>query len=215
MSEKEHYFDPKYMRRERLLAYIDQISAILKYTQRTDSILEVGKGNGYLSHFISVYLKMELKSLDISPELQPDYCGDISHKDLSLPDKFDIGLCFEVLEHIPLARVPVAVANLKNHVRKYIIFSVPDTNFFIQMKMNILWLLYTPLSLTFSVARLMANRKTLGLGHQWEIGIRQGNQRVTKNRLLKHVLHDFEVLEDFRGREFPGHHFFIIRGSDI
>jgi SAM-dependent methyltransferase len=214
MSEKEHYFNPEYMRRERLLAYIDQISAILKYTQQADSILEVGKGNGYLYHFISTYLKLNVKSLDIASDLQPDFCGDISSEDLSLPDKFDIGLCFEVLEHLPLTQVPVALANLKKYVRKYIILSVPDTNFFIQMKMNILWLLYTPLSLTFSFARFMANRKMLGSDHQWEIGIRQGNQRVTKKYLLKYVLSDFEVLEGFRGREFPGHHFFIFRGSD-
>ncbi len=215
MSEKAHYYKPEYLRRERLQAYIDQITVIREYSSPQDSILEVGKGNGYLSHFISNYLEQPVKTLDISPELEPDYCGDISSPNFILPEKFDIGVCFEVLEHIPLTQVPTAIQNLQNQVRNYVIVSVPDTNFFVQFKLNILWLLYSPLAFTLSVPRFLANRKTAGADHEWEIGIKKGNggKRVSKKILLREFLTGSECVQNFRGREFPGHHFFVFRGS--
>ena len=59
MAPKDHYFNREYMRAERLLSYIDQLSILSKVSHPSDSILEVGKGNGYFSHFIMAPLKSE------------------------------------------------------------------------------------------------------------------------------------------------------------
>ncbi|MEJ2636678.1 MAG: methyltransferase domain-containing protein [Calditrichia bacterium] len=213
MENKKHYYNCAYMRRERLQAYIDQINAVARWSEAKDSILEVGKGNGYLSHVLSAYYSMRIKSVDIDPNLQPDFIADISSPEFVLPETYDVALCFEVLEHIPWEKIATVIDNLLGQVRHDLIISVPDANFFFQLKLNIFWLLFTPLNLTLSFPRILRNRTTLGSGHHWEIGIKNNGKPVTKKQLIHDVLGVENLVEEYRGREFAGHHFFILRGK--
>ncbi len=213
MEEKQHYFNQTYMRRERLQAYIDQIDAVNRFGTDSRTFLEIGKGNGYLSHVLTSYYSRTVKTVDIDPALKPDYLLDISSPEFSLPETFDIALCFEVLEHVPWDSLPLAVDNMLRYVRNYLIVSVPDANFFAQAKMNLFWLLFTPLSFTISIPRFMKNRTTLGSDHQWEIGIQKAGKPVRKQDLIRDIFGEKNLADDYRGREFAGHHFFILRGK--
>ena len=214
MSEnRNHYYSPEYMRPERLQAYIDQVRTIRSFTDPDDKILEIGIGNGYLSNVLKNYYCYSVTTLDVNQDLQPDLCADITASDFRLAEKYDIGLCFEVLEHLNWQDLSLAISNLTRHIRKFLLVSVPDTNFFVQSKLNVLWLKLTPLNLTLTIPRFLNNKQTIGKGHQWEIGIYQGDDRVTHRKLISDIFGSTNVVSDYRGREFPGHHFFIIKGQ--
>jgi len=115
IEEKEHYFNREYMHPGRLLSYIDQLSVLSKLSDPSDSILEVGKGNGYFSHFVQTYFNQIVKTVDIVPELKPDFFADISSSEFNLPTTFDIGVCFEVMEHIEWDRLNIVVDYLELH----------------------------------------------------------------------------------------------------
>jgi hypothetical protein len=213
IAPKNHYFNREYMRSERLLSYIDQLTVLSKFSIHSDTILEVGKGNGYFSHFIQTYFNQTVRTVDIVPELKPDYCVDISSKEFILPTTFDIGVCFEVMEHIEWERLGIVVDNLRKYVKKYLIISVPDANFFLQFKINRLLFKYIPLNLTVSIPRFLKNRSTIVNSHFWEIGIYHSNRRITNKILISEVLGIENVLSHYRGRHFPGHHFFVLKGN--
>jgi 2-polyprenyl-3-methyl-5-hydroxy-6-metoxy-1,4-benzoquinol methylase len=213
IAPKNHYFNREYMRSERLLSYIDQLAVLSKFSIHSDTILEVGKGNGYFSHFIQTYFNQTVKTVDIVPELKPDYCVDISSKEFILPTTFDIGVCFEVMEHIEWDRLNTVVENLRKYVKKYLIISVPDANFFLQFKLNRLFLKYIRLNLTISIPRFIKNNATIVDSHFWEIGINHSQRMITGKILIDEVFGSENVLSHHRGRQFPGHHFFVLKGS--
>lgn len=212
MEPKTHYFNREYLRRERLLAYVDQISLVTKYADPGDSILEIGKGNGYLAHFLCTYLNHPVSTLDISPELEPDICADITDPDFQLDQLYDLGLCFEVFEHIPWEKLSAAAENIKRWVKKYVLISVPDTNYFLQPRLTMFGLRYRPFNLVLTFPRWFRNNKTLGKGHEWEIGIKNDEHRITPRKLIREVFGEQALVSHFRGREFPGHHFFVLKG---
>jgi 2-polyprenyl-3-methyl-5-hydroxy-6-metoxy-1,4-benzoquinol methylase len=213
IAPKNHYFNREYMRSERLLSYIDQLAVLSKFSIHSDTILEVGKGNGYLSHFIQTYFDQTVKTVDIVSDLTPDFCADISSSEFALPEIFDIGICFEVMEHIEWERLDIVVANLRKYVKKYLIISVPDANFFLQFKINRFLFKYIPLNLTVSIPRFLKNKSTIVNSHFWEIGIYNSKRRITDKILISEVLGIGNVLSHYRGRHFPGHHFFVLKGN--
>ena len=201
------------MRSERLLSYIDQFAVLSKLSTSPDTILEVGKGNGYFSHFVQTYFNQTVNTVDIVPELKPDFCADISSREFALAKTFDIGVCFEVMEHIEWDRLNIVVENLRKHIKKYLIISVPDANFFLQFKVNRLFLKYIPLNFTLSIPRFIRNKNTIVDSHCWEIGIYHSQRRITSEILINEVFQFENVLSHHRGRYFPGHHFFVLKGA--
>lgn len=212
VEDRAHYFNRQYLRKERLLAYVDQISIVKQYATPGDTLLEIGKGNGYLAHFLNTYLNYPVTTVDISQQLEPDICADIAGTDFQLDKIHDIGLCFEVFEHLHWEKLSLTIRNLRRYVRRYVILSVPDANFFVQPRLTLFGLRYRPFNLIISFPRWFHNKETIGKGHMWEIGIHKGESRVTTKKLIREVLDEESLVEHFRGREFPGHHFFVLKG---
>jgi 2-polyprenyl-3-methyl-5-hydroxy-6-metoxy-1,4-benzoquinol methylase len=94
---KEHYFKD-YDTKERWMSYWYQINEILK--SNPENVLEIGVGN----KFISDYLKKEgikLTTVDVDPELKPDFVCSVTELSKILKSKYDVVLCAQVLEHLP------------------------------------------------------------------------------------------------------------------
>ncbi len=67
-----------------------------EYTAAEMLLLDVGNKEKF-----SLENDCKLETLDISPEHNPDYVGDITRKNYDLSDgKFDAVMCAEVLEHV-------------------------------------------------------------------------------------------------------------------
>jgi len=210
---KPSYLGDDYMRRERLLAYVDQITVTRDWSLPSDTILEIGKGNGYFSDFMKRYLGRPIITLDYDQSLNPDIVANIVSSDFLLPQKFEVATCFEVLEHIPFEKLPRIIENILTYIRKVMIISVPNTNFFIQLRLNYLFLRYAPYCLTLSFTRFFKYEKTLGKGHYWEIGMKTRKIRITPKIVIEEVFGGRQnVICYFRGREFPGYHYFILKG---
>ena len=47
--DKRHYFDRKYLRRERMFSFVEQIELVKTYADINDLILEIGPGNGFVN----------------------------------------------------------------------------------------------------------------------------------------------------------------------
>lgn len=76
-SGKE-YFLLKYNNMKRFISYQKQFSLILE--QKPKSVLEVGKGNGFLFCMLK-QCGIKVKTFDINKKLNPDVVGDM--KDIS------------------------------------------------------------------------------------------------------------------------------------
>lgn len=213
MESYDHYHNRKYMNRERLLAYIDQIRIIKKYTEPEYSILEIGPGNYYLNYILKNIFNQSVVTLDHLPELRPDICTDIIDPDFELDKVFDVGLCFQVIEHIEWQFLKTAIKNLRKYIKKFLLISTPDTNYFIQFHLNTLYLKFKPLAYTITLPRIGMNKNVFGSDHKWEIGIHNGNKIIKTKDIINEIFGRENVVDDYRGREFPGHHFFVLKGS--
>lgn len=95
--EPEHYFRDEYDSKQRWMSYWIQINELRKLKPR--SILEIGIGNGLVSHYLR-QRGFDITTMDIDERLKPDIVGSV----LSIPfssDSFEVVACFEVLEHLP------------------------------------------------------------------------------------------------------------------
>ena len=94
----------------------------------TDSLLEVGARDGYLSSMFAKHVP-RVVSLDILPPTSagvttPWIQGDASKLPFSTAS-FDVVLCAEVLEHLNSATLSSACAELKRVTRRTVIIGVP------------------------------------------------------------------------------------------
>jgi ubiquinone/menaquinone biosynthesis C-methylase UbiE len=139
-KNKEHYFKSKYNKLDRFISYFYQVDLITQFAKKSfDSlrqnsgqvaqdkrgkkILEIGKGNG----FVSDYLKksgFDILTFDFDKNLNPDIVGDVREINLQ-ENSFDIVTAFEVLEHIPFKDVESVLEKINKITKKYAIISLP------------------------------------------------------------------------------------------
>ncbi|KKS42203.1 MAG: Methyltransferase type 11 [Candidatus Gottesmanbacteria bacterium GW2011_GWB1_43_11] len=167
------------------------------------TVLEVGKGNGVVSHALQLLFR-QVTTLDIDPELKPDYVGDVR----KLPFKntsFDTVLCAEVLEHIPFSDVTPALNELKRVTKKHVILTIPHdylTYFWLTFK---LIPFVKPQSWFFLVPR---NQKHEFTGqHYWEIG-KRGYPLAKIKRTIEES--GFTIVKNYCLPENPYHRFFVL-----
>jgi 2-polyprenyl-3-methyl-5-hydroxy-6-metoxy-1,4-benzoquinol methylase len=107
---KQHYFNRKYLKKERMYSFVEQIEIVKKFVDEKDSILEIGKGNGFVSSFLNDYLGYEtVKTVDVNRDLEPDFVDDIIEPKELAENSFDVITCYEVLEHMPFEKSVSAV----------------------------------------------------------------------------------------------------------
>lgn len=96
---RDEYFSDQYFTMQQLCSFAHQINHI--NSLKPKSILEIGIGNG----FVSTFLKRAgyfVTTADINPNLDPEICAPIESLGEKLQQKYDLVVCCEVLEHMPL-----------------------------------------------------------------------------------------------------------------
>lgn len=96
------YFSDQYFSLPTLLSQTLQIKHI--YELKPISILEIGPGTGFVSGFFRS-AGVEVTTVDINPNLKPDICAPLSELSRHLEKRYDLVVCCEVLEHIPLSNL--------------------------------------------------------------------------------------------------------------
>ena len=199
----KHYLEDAYNTKERFASYWHQINEVL--SRNPHDLLEVGIGNG----FVNKYLKerrVQATSVDINTELGPDVVADV--RELPFEDgKFEMSVCYEVLEHMPYESFLRGLSELRRVSREYVVISLPDITQVYRIFMEL------PLIGWFRlmVPKLrLRPKERVGTehGHFWNIG--------EKDRPLKKVMGDiteagFEIEKTYRVFENPFHRFFILK----
>lgn len=94
------------------MAQVMQINMI--HDLRPANMIEVGIGNGLTSSFLG-RSGLEVVTADINPNLKPDICFPLSDLPVRTQGRqFDLAMCCEVLEHMPLSELDKNIACLRS-----------------------------------------------------------------------------------------------------
>lgn len=193
-----HYDFPRYMVKRRWASLWHQVDEIIKCQPKT--VLEIGKGSGLLGVLLKHY-GIDYQSVDVDPELKPDYVAPI----INLPvadDSFDVVGCFQILEHMPYSDFQKAISEIARVSKRYVIISLPDA--------KRLWVYSFDLpkigrvSLKIPKPTLRPKHHVFDGQHHWEINragysLRKVTQDIEDNglkvdktyRVVEHTYHRF------------------------
>lgn len=182
----------------RWVSYWHQINEVLSLSPA--NVLEIGIG----SKVVLNYLKQEnidIKTLDINKELNPDYIGSVEKMPLE-SNSFDVVLCAEVLEHLPFEKFSQCLSELRRVSKKYVVLSLPHFG--------------PPLKFSFKIPFFKEVRKAIKIpfpvqhnfrgDHYWEIGKKKYSKKRIKMILKKY----FKIKKDFIPFQNQYHHFYIL-----
>ena len=108
--------------REHYLSNLDMVTWLRHFHVIHDlldgggDVLEIGTGDGIVRRCVESYVR-SYKVLDINPNLEPDYLGDVRDIDETMAGRFDTVVITEVMEHMPFEDMPVVLGNLFTMLR--------------------------------------------------------------------------------------------------
>ncbi len=196
------HYQGKYDCLDRFISYYFQIKAIADLSPAT--LLEIGVGNGTVSN----YLKdkgFKVVTCDIDAKLNPDKVGDIA----ALPfqnNEFDTITAFEVLEHLPLEKIPSALKELHRVCTKNIIISIPYNTINIYGKFKIIPFV-KPTYFLWRIIELFWIRHKFDGQHYWEMG-KKGVSRKKIRTLIRSS--GLKIIKEFTPEMNPYHYFFVL-----
>jgi SAM-dependent methyltransferase len=208
MSESEtqvtaaHYDWTIYNKKSRFASYWHQITDVLATGAR--SCLEIGTGSGVVKDALT-RAGVEVTAVDIAEDLGPDLIGDV--RDLPCEEgSFDVVLASQVLEHIPWADVPKAVAELHRVSRSHAVVSLPQAGFGVGFGWSLhLLKLFNDRGIAVNVGTPW--RHKFDGQHYWEVGA-----RGTGRKAVRHVLSQgFELEREYVVPELVYHRFYVLR----
>lgn len=199
----EHYDFENYDDLERWISYWYQIRAALRLGPRT--ALEIGTGSGVFRSYLE-RAGVAVTGFDLDPSRRPEFVGDVGELDAALPEGlgFDVVCAFQVLEHLPFARLEDCLAAIARRAKPYALISLPYRGQRIR------------LSATFGDTHLSIGHKfmlpwklRLWREHYWELGWGYSARRITKI-MSKY----FEVKDRYFVKENPYHYLWVLRSRD-
>ncbi len=207
-ENKDYFGFDRYVHEERWTAYYHQIQLVQEVAQRLGkkaiSVLEIGPADKSVASVLQSQ-GMKVVTMDIDPELNPDYVGALPEIPVDKPKKFDCILCCQTLEHIEYGDSEKALAEMARRA-KYAVISVPHKgiNFLVRVK---LWFLPTwKWGFTFP-----SPRKHLRPGnHYWELEAAGFPEKRWRESIKKA---GFEIVNDYRMPEFTFFHFYVLRSE--
>ena len=206
----EHYDFKKYVYKGRWNSFyhqIDEIINALHESTQSISILEVGVGSKILKTICKFTLCLNYESMDVDDELQPDHLGSV----LEMPfenKKYDIVVCFQVLEHLPYEKFAEALSELFRVAKKHVIISLPDA--------GKVFMLHIPKICRKKLVKfppLFAKREEHKFDgeHYWEINKKgYGLKKIIKAIVDTGMKYNYKLEKNYRVWEDPYHHFFVL-----
>ena len=194
-----HYAGLRYDTKRRWISYWHQIDEVLAIQPST--VLVVGVGNALVPEYLR-HLGLEVVTLDLAEHLGPDLIGDVRSIPLT-EDAFELALCCQVLEHVPFADVPRAVAELARVASARVVISVPRHGRAWEFALRI------PPFARVACRGVLPSRHGFAFDgeHHWELGT-----RTTPRSAFVEVLEEHLVVErSFLVPEHVYHEFFVCR----
>jgi ubiquinone/menaquinone biosynthesis C-methylase UbiE len=113
--EKSHYDFEEYIDKNRWNSMWHQLDEVSNF--KPDNILEVGPGPGVFKATANIVWEGKVKTLDIDPELNPDYVESV----FDMPfdnNSFDVVCAFQMLEHLPYEKSLLAFKEMSRVAKK-------------------------------------------------------------------------------------------------
>lgn len=202
---KNHYDFLDYCQYSRWSSYWHQITSTLKYNPK--SVLIVGEGDGIVQGILNKQVE-EVHSLDIAADLNPDYVASVLEINSVLERKYDVIICCQVLEHIPLNKLDSALHNLRQRC-SHLILSLPYCHFNL-LSLNIRLPKGLSLNLSLKIPKFYKRWQFDG-EHYWEIGTKGVSQRKISTILDRH----FKQYRKFFSRFNSYHLFYELESKPI
>lgn len=203
---REIYFSESYFSQRGLYSLCQQLIEVHKTGCK--SLLEVGKGNGFVSDFLRS-AGLPVTTVDVNPSLQPDFIGGIKDLDDFFAERvFDCVLCAEVLEHISFSEFEDSIRALRRRTKDTCIITLPrcdQTPHEISVRVKLPRLGDRGLKFTFPNG---ADNSGLYPGHHWELNC---EPKCSIESIRKVMLQSFQSVSDYRFEHNPYHHFFILK----
>lgn len=195
--EKSVYFSNHYFSVPQLFSLAQQIHEI--HSMKPQSVLEVGIGNGFVSTFLKK-AGYKITTADINPSLEPDICAPLDEIPNFLGGQtFDLVVCCEVLEHMPLESLEDNIKHLKSLGQK-LFLTLPNYKItfglygFLRLPKNPAY----PLRMSFDVN---VPKQKIDSAHFWEVGSCHQSSRKEIIKILKkhynHVDSDYMIMNPY------------------
>jgi len=181
----------------RMFSYEQQLKEIIENSEDDDKILEIGPGKHYVSNIL-YNMGFDITTMDIKKSIPNtnflNLMGDIRNIPLK-ENSFDVVCAFEVLEHIPITKLPRALYEMRRISRKKVIISLPynDTKLIYKLK-----------AFALSVLGKHIDRA----GHYWELNIPLYSLEHFMN-LFKSI--GYSIKKHYRFKKNPYHYFFVLK----
>jgi SAM-dependent methyltransferase len=200
MADKTITYSLNYYSSDRMAQYYHQVQAVRDAGVKT--VLEVGPGPGVITHVLRT-AGIAVTTCGLGETGKLDILADV--RNLPLPDQAaEFTLCCQVLEHMPFADLPRALAELKRVTRGRILISIPYASHAIYGirkwpgGRRRSWVLHFP---------WLPAKTGMTTEHFWEMG-RKG---FSKKAILKIIrVAGLAVLEDFTPADSPGNQYFLL-----
>lgn len=193
----------KYTNIERWSSYWHQLDEILSCGPK--SVLEIGVGDKAVGSYLRAnFADLQYKSLDQDARLNPDIVGTV--ESLPLPDgSFDVVCAFEVLEHLPFEKFPIALKEIRRVAREHAIISLPHWGRHFSLQARLPYFGKLGWQHKFNP---WPKAHQPGGEHFWEIGKKGYSLERIKEAI---TLSGLEITKDYIAFESPYHHFFILK----
>lgn len=199
--DRSHYTFASYMEKPRWISVWHQLDEVQRFGPAT--VLEIGVGSGLFKVAASLF-GLDVKTLDIAADLNPDYLGSADAIPLS-DGSIDVVCAFQVLEHMPFELSLAALAEMRRVARKAVVISLPDAKgvWVSCVKLPLLktrrWMIPNPLA--------RAKVHVFDGEHYWEVNKRDYPlDRVLSS--MRKIMPDASV-STYRVHENPYHRFFV------
>lgn len=210
--DKQHYSFTNYSSERRFISYYHQVKNILTLVNdyQAKKILIAGKGDGIVQKILEAYnnlfnLNLIIKTFDFAYDLKPDFLGDLVEIESIVSEKFDVILCCQVLEHIPLDEALSVLSQMKM-IARFVIISIPYKAITIRGTLKL------PLikEFEFCIKIPIWDRKTgmVDDRHYWEIGFNISLKQFHN----KIVGIGYDILSSYVLKK-DGFKYFIVLGS--
>ena len=191
-------------------AYWLQQKMMHNYLEEGDKILEIGVGSGFCANYLRSK-GYEVVTLDIDEEKKSDIVANICEYELR--NSYDHILAFEVFEHFPLENLFNVLTMLRNHTKKYLFLSLPESRLITNVNIKIPLLPSVSFSIKVPNHRLPSFlKKDLSSNkyHHWEINYsKECSMKKIKDLFLTS---GFRILKHCASN-FNSHNFFVLSNN--
>jgi 2-polyprenyl-3-methyl-5-hydroxy-6-metoxy-1,4-benzoquinol methylase len=201
---KEAYYSEGYFEKYQLFSLSEQINLIYQYSTTEAKILEIGKGNGFVSDFFKK-AGFIFDTFDINKNLEPDVVGNILELEELVVENYDLIACCEVLEHMDFKYFEKSLEQMQKITNKYIVLTLPNCQKNFGMNLQIRLPKRKVFSLPLFFHTLIG--KNICPEHFWEINYtKETSQKNIENILLKY----FTIKDKGYFHTNPYHNFYIL-----